>query len=297
MREAGIPDSDIEAEKLLCHAFAVDPAWLYANSEAVLPADRLRVLSGHLQRRVRREPLAYITGSASFYGREFAVDRRVLIPRPETELLVELAVQFVGEAIGEADDGHGRSPDEEGRPLDERSRPPTLRGRPPLRVADIGTGSGILAITLALELSSADVRAVDVSADALEVARKNATVHGVEDRIHFHQGDLASPLSGTFDIVVANLPYVRSDDLPGLHPELRMEPRSALDGGADGLKFIGPLIDDLPRLMGRPGIALLEIDPPIASRAFEHARMKLPGARVSVSKDLAGLDRVIEITL
>ncbi|MBI2966107.1 MAG: peptide chain release factor N(5)-glutamine methyltransferase [Chloroflexi bacterium] len=269
LREAGVADADLEAEVLLCHAFAIDSAWLYANPEAPPPAGHLPAFVEHLHRRAQREPLAYIIGGAQFYGREFAVDPRVLIPRPETELLVERAKSFAGQL--------------------------SAPGRTTLRVADVGTGSGILAITLALELSRAEVHAVDVSAGALEVARGNATRHRVENRVRFHQGDLASPLSGTFDVVVANLPYIRSGDLAGRQPELGFEPRSALDGGDDGMRYVGPLIADLPRLLAERGLALLEIDPPIAAAAVRLARSMAPGARVAVLDDLAGLNRVLEI--
>lgn len=262
---------------------------MYANPEAVPPPSSVRKAEEYLQRRLRHEPVPYITGVAQFYGREFAVDPRVLIPRPETELLVERALSAVK--------NREVAPEQEVR----RASGWDIRD---MRIADIGTGSGILAITLALELPESEVHAVDASQDALDVAGANARRHGVDQRIRFHRGHLGSPLSGRFEIVVANLPYIRSGDLPSLQPELNYEPQSALDGGADGMKFVGPLIDDLPRLLAEPGLALLEIDPPIATAATRRAHVSftrrrtsgMPEVRVEVVKDLAGLERVLQIS-
>jgi release factor glutamine methyltransferase len=220
-----------------------------------------------LARRVAREPLAHITGTRSFYGREFGVGPDVLIPRPETELLVELSLAAVRR---------------------------TGAGRP--RVADVGTGSGTLAITLALELPMAEVEAVDLSEAALRVARRNAARHGAEVRVRFSRGDLGGPLTGRFDIVVANLPYVRPETLANAAPELRREPQLALLGGSDGLAVIRRLIGQLPGLLSRRGATtLLEVDPLTATATSALAAEAVPGARVSIHSDLAGLERCVEI--
>jgi release factor glutamine methyltransferase len=147
------------------------------------------------------------------------------------------------------------------------------------------------------------VYAVDVSSDALELAKANAARHGVTELIRFCEGDLGTPLTGPFHVIVANLPYIRSGDLDNRQPELACEPRSALDGGEDGMRYVGPLIDDLPRLLASPGIALLEIDPPIATAARERAGRAFRGSgpgrratvttRIEVLRDLAGLERVL----
>ncbi len=267
LKRAGIEEHVHEAEALVQHALALSPARLFSGLRDLVPPEAAARLEELLARRLTREPLAYITGTRGFYGREFRVDPGVLIPRPETELLVELALAAVA--------GRGA-------------------GQP--RIADIGTGSGVLAITLALEAPDADLEASDISAAALRVARRNAAQHGVEARVRFVQGDLGRPLSGVFDVVLANLPYVRPETLARAAPELRREPELALHGGSDGLAVIRRLLGQLPRLlMARGGIALLEVDPVTAAPTRVLARAALPGATVRVHRDLAGLERCVEI--
>jgi release factor glutamine methyltransferase len=267
LKRAGIEEHVHEAEALVQHALALSPARLFSSLRDPVPPEAAARLEELLARRLTREPLAYITGTRGFYGREFRVDPGVLIPRPETELLVELALAAVAR-----------------------------RGAGQPRIADIGTGSGVLAITLALEAPGADLEASDISAAALRVARRNAAQHGVEVRVRFVQGDLGRPLSGVFDVVLANLPYVRPETLARAAPELRREPELALHGGSDGLAVIRRLLGQLPRLlMARGGIALLEVDPVTAAPTRVLARAALPGATVRVHRDLAGLERCVEI--
>jgi release factor glutamine methyltransferase len=274
LRAAGVEDDGIEAEALVCAALDVEPAWFYANPESVPPADATRRVHEYVGRRTKREPLAYITGCALFYSRRFAVDPRVLVPRPETELLVERALTW-----------------------------PLADAPGPVRVADVGTGSGVLAITLAIEMSllagsrGVEVHAVDASEDALAVARANCETHGAGHLIRFYRGDLAAPLSGRFDIVVANLPYIRSAGLAERQPELQFEPTGALYGGEDGMRYVGPMIDALRGLLAPRALAVLEIDPPIAHQALKRARAAVHGARIAVRRDLSGLDRVLEVDL
>ncbi len=267
LKRAGIEEHVHEAEALVQHALALSPARLFSSLRDPVPPEAAARLEELLARRLTREPLAYITGTRGFYGREFSVDPGVLIPRPETELLVELALAAVAR-----------------------------RGAGQPRIADIGTGSGVLAITLALEAPDADLEASDISAAALRVAHRNAAQHGVEARVRFVQGDLGRPLSGVFDVVLANLPYVRPETLARAAPELRREPELALHGGSDGLAVIRRLLGQLPRLlMARGGIALLEVDPVTAAPTRVLARAALPGATVRVHRDLAGLERCVEI--
>ncbi len=273
--DSGVVSDDEEAraesEVLLAHVLSTDllsinsGGLIASMTQPIWPeaADRLARL---LERRLQREPLRYITGSCPFYGREFRVDRRVLIPRQETELVVERALEWA--------ERHGAG-----------------------RIADIGTGSGVLAVTLALELDEAEVWAVDISQRALEVARENARRHGADARIEFHEGDLAEPLQGRFDIVVGNLPYVLAGRMGAVEPELAAEPRMALDGGRDGLDLIGRLVPQLPGLLSGEAIALLEIDPPLVDGVRGLVEEHMPEANLQIIDDLAGLARVAEITL
>lgn len=271
LREAGVPDPALEAEALICHALGIDPVQLWTNDGPV-PASRRRRFEAQLLRRLRREPLPYIRGWAEFFGRRFDVDQRVLIPRPETEHLVEIALEWERATFSKVQEsGH------------------------PLRVADIGTGSGILAITLALELPRVQARAVDISREALYVARKNARRHSVTQRVKFHHGNLTGPLRGRFEVVLANLPYIKTARLSRLEPELSNEPRLALDGGGDGLEQVRPLIQSLPGYLAVPGLALLEIDPPIARRALAIAIAAFGAGAARVESDLSGLARVLVI--
>jgi release factor glutamine methyltransferase len=307
---AGVPEPEIESRLLVQFALGMTTAQLLARSREPAPANAKERLSAPLARRLKREPLPYITGAREFYGRTFLVDRRVLIPRPESELLVERALEFAAEAGGPDEvGGHGAG----------------------LRIADIGTGSGALAVTLALELPEADVFASDASGEALDVARVNAKRLGVARGIRWVQGDLTQPFSrlagmsdsgrpfespssrfesgsgqrlrgraggGQFDIVVSNPPYVPSADVDSGEPELGYEPRLALDGGPDGLAVIRRLIAGLPGIM-RPGrsVALVEADPRSAGPAAEIARRAMPDAHVEVLSDLAGLGRCLEVRL
>ena len=221
-----------------------------------------------LKRRETREPLAYILGEKEFYGLNFQVDRRVLIPRPETELLVDLSIDFSREY---------------------RLAHPNI--------CDIGTGSGALAISIAKHIADAKVTAIDISADALRLATRNADKHGVE--IDFAVRDaMQLQLSETFDIVASNPPYIRSAALSALEPEIRdWEPRQALDGGTDGMNVLRSLIRSLPDLLRQdaPAAAFIEIDPPIANLCFDLASAVVPGGNVEVRRDFSGLERVLVV--
>ncbi len=264
---AGVPDPGLEAELLVRHALGIDAASLYAGLLEPFPAEALPRLDEVTERRSAREPLAYILCEREFYGRSFAVDRRVLIPRPETELLVDRAVGLVA-----------------GWRLE----------RP--RIADVGTGSGILAVTLALELPEAEIVATDLSPDALEVAASNAARFGVGERVALRRGNLAGPLRGRFQIVVANLPYVQTSVYETAQPELGFEPAAALDGGHDGMRYLGPFVDSLPGVLAEaPSAAILEIDPPLVEAVSERVKRALPGAGLEIVDDLAGLARCAEI--
>jgi release factor glutamine methyltransferase len=233
LAKKGVSSPRLQVELLLAHALSMPRMKLYLNFERPLSASELDAIRGLIQRRGQREPLQYIVGSTSFCGLEMALDRRVLIPRPETELLAERAWKF----------------------LQNYPAPPVS--------LDLCTGSGCLAIALARNVPSAEVHATDVSAEALEVARGNARNHGVSDRIHWHRGDLlaAVPVEARFDLIVSNPPYVPSARIETLQPEVREhEPRGALDGGADGLDFYRRLAAQAHPFLRPGGRVMVELD-------------------------------------
>ena len=278
LRESGSETPRLDAELLLGAAIGADRTAVIANGSAPVgdgPAARYTEL---LDRRAGGEPVAYIRGFKEFYGLAFGVDPRALIPRPETERLVELAELEIGRRLLAA---------------------PRAAGAPPVRVVDVGTGSGAVAITLAVllrrrrMLDDVSIVAADVSEEALELARENAVAHAVGDAIAFEQADLL-PASRTdrWEVVVANLPYVRSGVVPELPRAAAYEPALALDGGDDGLRVIDRLVGLLPQATSPDATALLEIggDQEQAMRALASAR--LPSWSWEIELDLGGLPRV-----
>ncbi|PZC47450.1 MAG: release factor glutamine methyltransferase [Chloroflexi bacterium] len=263
---AGLTESRIEAEALVMHVLGMNRTALYmAWRDPIVSDEQRESLNALGNRRLRREPLAYILGHREFYGLDFLVDERVLIPRPETELLVDLAL--------------------------ETARSMDMAGA--LTVADICTGSGAIAISLAINLPRAVVWATDISRDALEVASANARLHGVEQRIHFAHGDLLVPLSTQFDILVSNPPYVPKDILKALEPEVLREPSLALDGGEQGLSVIRRLLTQAARGLTDSGVFLMEFSPEQAEGIAGLAAIEFVGAQVGIVRDLAGMDRFL----
>lgn len=267
---AGIPDAGFEARQLVMAAAGVTREALLTDPDRTLTNDERLALETMVRRRLSREPLQYVIGQVEFYGRSFKVDSRVLIPRPETELLIEQALAFAGE-----------------------------HNFPAPRVLDIGTGSGVIAVTLATELPASTVVATDISLEALAVAKENAQLLAVAGRIEFVHCSLAAGVSGTFEIVVCNPPYVLTDFLsgPDIQPELGFEPRTALDGGRDGMAVYRPLLGGLDSIIAPGGAAFIEIDPPVTEQCLAEAKSRLPEASVSVLTDLAGLERCLLIEL
>jgi release factor glutamine methyltransferase len=265
---------------LLGFAIGVDRTAVIAHGDAPVGVDAEAKFLDLVTRRERGEPVAYLRGMKEFHGIALTVDRRALIPRPETEELVDRTIEEIMRRLTAA----------------------MLGG--PVRVIDVGTGSGAIAIAVAVALRkrgvpSEDVTllAVDVDAEALDLARENAVGHGVGDRLSFAASDLLPPVSTAqpWDVVTANLPYVRSevvDALVASHASPAFEPRLALDGGADGLNAIGRLLDLLPKGLEADGVAFLEIgaDQGEAIRAL--AVDRLPGWSCTVIPDLAGLPRI-----
>jgi release factor glutamine methyltransferase len=230
----GIEDSRIEAIMLLGHATNLSPVHIYTEPEQILSSQEKNKLQRLIRRRLRHEPAAYILKRKEFYGIDFYVDSRVLIPRPETEVLVDAALEFA----------------------DSRRR--SLKR--PLLIADIGTGCGAIAISLALNLPGSNVYATDLSPIALEVARINCRLHKVTKQVTLFQGDLLQPLPEPVDLIVANLPYIKNSELPDLSPEIaEFEPRMALDGGESGLDCIRQLLWQVKNKINAGGCILLEI--------------------------------------
>lgn len=266
-RLKGVTDfPSIEVNAIAAHFLQKNKAWIVAHPEARLEPNQLDLLEAAVDRLAKGEPLAYITGRRSFYGLDLAVDQRALIPRPETELLVELAIDWLEKNPGK------------------------------VRVADIGTGSGAIAVVLADRFANLRVTATDRSADVLDLARLNAENFHVEGRIRFFHTDLLDGINTHFDLILANLPYIPTHTLEEL-PNLKYEPRSALDGGADGLDYIRNLINTLERNLLQNSCIFLEIQYNQDIVVTEIALTKFPQAQIKVHHDLAALPRVVQIQL
>jgi release factor glutamine methyltransferase len=277
---AGSTSARLDAELLMGVALGVDRTGVIAHGAAPAGTGATGVFDGYVARRELGEPVAYIRGFREFHGLAIATDARALIPRPETELLVDEAVAAV---------------------IVRLTREPRSEGAPPLRVADIGTGTGAIAVALlaALRKRRMDehvmVIAVDLWPDALELARENAAGHGVADRMLFREADLVPVGDVPYDVICANLPYVSTAALDGLAKDLAFEPRNALDGGSDGLEVIGRLLERLPAVLESDGVALLEIGSDQGDAIVAAVAAQLPGWRCQVSGDLAGHPRLARI--
>lgn len=266
LADAGLANASLEAEVLLRTALGVDRTGFLASLGDTAPNDRLLAAEDLLARRLYGEPLAYIVGSREFYGLDIAVDSSVLIPRQETEHLVDAVVEY--------------------------SR---RRGDPPLEVADVGTGSGAIAIAVAHRLPAATVHATDVSARALDVADVNRRRHGVHARVHLRQGDLLGALPGPVDVIVSNPPYIPTGELASLAPDVRREPVEALDGGPDGLRVTRRLVRGAPAYLRSGGRLIFEIAPEQLDAVVAAASESFPGAEVTFQPDLSGNPRLVVV--
>ena len=266
LAESGIADASLEAEVLLRAALGVDRTAFLASLRQPVPKDRLQTAEGLLARRLDGEPLAYIVGVREFYGLDFAVDPSVLVPRQETEHLVDAVIDY------------------------SRSR-----GDPPLEVADVGTGSGAIAVAAAHRLPAATVYATDLSPRALRVADANRRRHGVGDRVRLREGDLLDPLPGPVDVIASNPPYIPTGDLPSLPPDVRREPVEALDGGPDGMSVIRRLIRGAPARLRPGGRLLVEIAPEQLEAVTAAASENFPEAQVGFERDLTGAPRLLVV--
>lgn len=265
----GVASARLEAEILLAHTLKISRAFLLAKlGDPISDADAAQ-FAGMVARRAQREPIAYIVGHQEFYGLDLMVDRRVLIPRPETEHVVELALNA----------------------LKKIPHPEPV-------IVDVGTGSGAIALALARNTSNTKIIAADISPDALAVAQLNAARLNLADRVEFRHTDLLDGITAPIDLLTANLPYIPLEREAQLPREIRQyEPRIATIAGLDGLSIIRRLLKQLEQHTARTSFVFLEISEEQGDAARDLVNALLPLAHVEVHRDLEGLDRVVEIQL
>lgn len=265
------PTPRADAQILLAHALGRDREWLISHGESVLPSAQAERFFALLAKRATGLPIAYITGTAGFFGREFTVNEHVLIPRPETEHLVEDAIAHLrarNAAMGDL--------------------------KRVLTVFEAGVGSGAIACSIAAEVPNASVEASDTSAAALKVAEHNARRLNVHARCKFVQADVAAGhASKVYDVVAANLPYIPTADVPVKPDPVAYEPRAALDGGPDGLDLYRRLLAVMPDMLRPGGLLLMEAAPPSVHALLELTRTALPKASAEVRHDYAGQARYV----
>lgn len=280
LRASGSESPRLDAELLLGRTVGLDRSRIIAYPEAPVGESAAAAYEADLARREKGEPIAYIRGLKEFHGLAFAIDARALIPRPETERVVDLAESEIVTRLLAA---------------------PRPAGTRPVRVVDVGTGAGPIAIALAVALrrrrmlDEVRILATETDTDALRLARENAVAHVVADKIEFVVADLL-PLDGELiDVIAANLPYIPSAEVDRLPVAASFEPRLALDGGPDGLDVMRTLLDRLPRVVRPDGVALLEIGSDQAEAVGAAVAERMPGWTCEVLPDLAGLPRVARI--
>ena len=267
LHAGGIDSGRLDAELLLAHILGMTREQLVVNVNRPLSASQCDRYQGVLLRRLRREPVAYITGRQEFWSLDFLVTSDVLIPRPETERLVEIALKLAAEMSASA----------------------------ALRILDVGTGSGAIAIALASELPAAEIFATDFSAAALTLARENAAKNGMSKRIQFYHGDLFAAIGhAKFDLILSNPPYIRRSEIDGLEPEVsRWEPRQALDGGIDGLEFYRRIAAEAFDHMRPDGAVVVEIGAEMGAVVAALFQSSQACADAAIAQDYSGKDRVV----
>ncbi len=256
----------LDAQVLVAHHLGKPRSWVLAHPEATLTGSEYKVILHSSQRIEQGAPLPYVIGHWEFYGLDFIVTPGVLIPRPETELLVERAIRWL-------------------------KHHPHKR-----RVVDVGTGSGCIGVSIAHHVSAAQVVLADISAKALKVARSNAEKHGLLGSVETQRSNLLAALGGHFDLVCANLPYIPTQALESL-PVAKSEPRLALDGGQDGMKLFARFLEQTKRQLDPGGLLLFEIDPGQSSHVLHLVHKFFPAEKVRILQDLAGRDRCVELEL
>ena len=263
LEAGGIESPRLDAEILLAHVLKWRRLTLYVDAEKILPLESILRFNELITQRLKKIPTAYLTGTKEFMGLAFAVNESVLIPRPDTEILTELVGEYLRDLGGE------------------------------VTFADLGAGSGAICVSVLKFVKSARAAAIDISAEALEIAKFNAQKFYVEDRIEFFQGDLFAPLEGRiFNAIVSNPPYISTNELETLQAEVKREPRLALDGGEDGLNFYRRILNDAPRFLVDGGVLAVEVGIHRAAAVktlFERANL----TDTEIVKDLSGIERVV----
>jgi release factor glutamine methyltransferase len=258
LTENKIEDASLEGEILLRYILGINRAQLYTELDGDVSPNDIKRFFKLVERRVKGEPSVYIIGKKEFYGLDFEINKHVLIPRPETELLVEQAINL-------------------------------CRKYHYYRVADIGTGCGAIAVSLAVNLPGLKIFATDISSQVLKIAKRNCVKHGVNDRIRFLRGDMLQPLFQSVDLIIANLPYVKEQHIKRIGPE----PKTALNGGEKGLDKIGRLCQEVGEYLNPWGSLLLEIGQGQAEEVKSILHKSISIGTIEIKKDLAGIDRVV----
>lgn len=272
LKQHGLDEAAEDAKILLCSVLGLSISQLFAQSDRILSDEELHRMEGLLDKRINRVPTAYLVNSRQFYGMDFYVDNRVLIPRPETEVLVEEAIKF-GQEWRKNNQGV-------------------------MNIADVGTGSGAIAVSLVANIPGSIVYATDISEDALSVAAINIQKHDFAGRIKLAKGYLLEQIIEKLQMVVANLPYIKESDLALLPPEIsKYEPRAALDGGKYGIGLVQELIKQSAGKIAAGGAVLLEIGIGQEEEIIRTATVNLPVAKIELTKDLSGINRVLKIVI
>ena len=267
LRAFGICDAGLEAEVLVRMAMGLDKAGFIRDLREDVSLTQQQKICRFIERRQQKEPLAYITGRKEFFGLDFVVNQHVLVPRTETELIVEKVINYFNECQSST-----------------------------LKIVDIGTGSGVIGVSLSHNLSFCDVLCTDISPEALLMAQKNAEIHNVE-KVTFLEGDLLSPVHEKQDVILSNPPYIPSDRIGHLQEEVQREPIIALDGGDDGFKIIERLLLQSSKKLNNPGLILIEIDITQVRRSMLEASKYFPDNSISILKDCFDNDRFLKIEL